>query len=63
MRQRGVTIDHLRNLFQRGAQAQQYSEERVLSVETVGPPGEGIRAWLELERTRRGVHVVDGACR
>ena len=62
MRQHGVTIDELRNLFQRGALAQQYSEERVLSAETVGPPGEATRAWLELERTRRGVQVIDGAC-
>jgi len=62
MRQHGVKVDDLRNLFQRGALAQQYSEERVLSAETVGPPGEAIRAWLELERTRRGVEVIDGAC-
>jgi hypothetical protein len=62
MRQHGVTIDALRNLFQLGALAQQYSEERVLSAETVGPPGEAIRAWLDLERTRRGVQVIDGAC-
>jgi hypothetical protein len=62
LHQRGVTMDDLRNLFKRGALAQQYSEERVLSAETVGPPGAAIRAWLELERTRRGVQVIDGAC-
>jgi hypothetical protein len=62
VRRHGVTTDDLRNLFQRGAVAQQYSEERVLSAETVGPPAEAIRAWLELERTRRSVQVIDGAC-
>lgn len=59
----GVTIDDLRNLFRRGALAQQYSEERVLSAEIVGPPEGAIRAWLDAERTRRGVQVVEGACR
>jgi hypothetical protein len=63
MRERGVTIDDLRDLFQRGALAHQYSEERVLSAETVGPPGAALRAWLEVERTRRGVQVMDSACR
>lgn len=63
LRGHGVTIDHFRNLFRRGALAQQYSEERVLSAETVGPPGEAIRAWLDAERARRGVQVVEGVCR
>jgi len=58
----GVSIDDLRNLFQRGAFARQYSEERVLSADTVGPPEEAIRAWLDAERVRRGIQVVDGTC-
>jgi len=63
LRGHGVTIDDLRSLFRRGALAQQYSEERVLSAETVGPPEEAIRTWLDAERTRRSVQVVEGACR
>jgi hypothetical protein len=62
LRLHGATIDQLRNLFQRGALAHQYSEEHVLSAETVGPPDKAIRAWLDAERTRRSVQVVDGAC-
>jgi hypothetical protein len=62
LHQHGVTIDDMRVLFLRGALAQQYGEDRVLSAETVGPPEEAIRAWLDAERTRRGVRVVDSAC-
>jgi hypothetical protein len=59
----GVSIDDVRNLFQRGAVAQQYSEDRVLSAETVGPPAQAIRVWLDAERTRRRVvQFVDNAC-
>lgn len=58
----GVSVDDLRDLFQRGAVTQQYSEERVLSAETVGPPEDAIRGWLVRERTRRGVQVVDPSC-
>lgn len=55
----GVTTDELRVVFRRGALARRYAEERVLSAETVGPPDQAIRAWLDAERTRRRVEVLD----
>jgi hypothetical protein len=58
----GASLDELRDLFQRAAVAQQYSEQRVLSADTVGPPDQAIHAWLDAERTGRSVQVLDSTC-
>jgi hypothetical protein len=39
--------------------------QRVLhdhGVSIDGPPEDAIRAWLDAERTRHGVQIVDGDC-
>jgi len=62
LRDRGVSRDELRILFRRGEFGQRFSEERVLSAETLGPPDQAIRAWLDAERPRRNLQVLDSRC-
>lgn len=51
----GVTPADVRQVFTRGAIARTFIDEHVLSAQTVGPPDQAVRAWLDAERVRRTV--------
>lgn len=59
----GLSIDYVRDAISRGVLAERFIDQRLLTAQAVGGPGEIVRRWLADERERLGLSSSNGRTR